>query len=254
MIIKSHIRGGYRAAADYMKDIGKNEKTRIVEIKAQDAQNLDEAFKKMWETASCTKCTKPLHHISINPMKGERLTDKQVQTIANRCAEVYGYKPHHHHQRVIVEHIKDGRQHFHVIFNRVSLVTGKTVWPGHHWKKSKQVAREMESLLGLKRPELRRGKTAKNRKTSGARTKSVITTRTTTKTVNRPSSNNKPKTPIFIQTRTTPNKKTSTTTEPIRPALPNKQRWPELAILDWKEWGHKFPRRFFVKWPELENV
>ncbi|MDP9127155.1 MAG: relaxase/mobilization nuclease domain-containing protein, partial [Pseudomonadota bacterium] len=136
MIIKSHIRGGYRAAAEYLKEQGQNEKTRLVEISDPQANSLDEAFHNMWVVASNTKCTKPLHHISINPMKGEFLTDAQVLAIVERCEEKYGYKLFHH-QRVIVEHIKDGRQHFHVIWNRVSLVTGKAIWPGEHWNKSK---------------------------------------------------------------------------------------------------------------------
>lgn len=155
MIIKSHIRGGYRAAADYLKAVGENEKIRLVEISDPDAKNLDEAFKNMWSLASNTKCTKPLHHISINPFKDERLTDEQVLKIVERCEQKYGYKPGEH-QRVIVEHIKDGRQHFHVIWNRVNMDTGRVVWPGHHWKKSKQAAREMEKELGLKRPMPRR--------------------------------------------------------------------------------------------------
>jgi len=155
MIIKSHIRGGYRAAADYLKDQGLNEKIRLVEISDPSASNLDEAFHNMWVVASNTRATKPLHHISINPMKDERLTDKQVLAIVDRCEQKYGYKMFHH-QRVIVEHIKDGRQHFHVIWNRVSLMTGSTVWPGQHWNKSKQVCREMEKELGLKRPMPRR--------------------------------------------------------------------------------------------------
>ena len=151
MIIKSHIRGGYRAAADYLKEQGKNEKTRLVQISDPDAMNLDEAFHNMWTVANSTKATKPLHHISINPQKDEQLTDAQVLKIVERCEQKYGYKPDCH-QRVIVEHIKDGRQHFHVIWNRVSLDTRKAVWPGEHWKKSKQVCREMEKELGLKRP------------------------------------------------------------------------------------------------------
>lgn len=73
MIIKSHTRGGYRAAADYMKEQGKNEKTRLVELSDPSAHNLDDAFHNMWVVAGKTKCTKPLHHISINPMKGEHL-------------------------------------------------------------------------------------------------------------------------------------------------------------------------------------
>jgi hypothetical protein len=105
----------------------------------------------MWVVASNTRATKPLHHVSINPMKDERLTDKQVLAIVGRLEEKYGYEMFHH-QRVIVEHVKDGRQHFHVMWNRVSLYTGRPVWPGQHWNKSKQTAREMEKELGLKRP------------------------------------------------------------------------------------------------------
>jgi hypothetical protein len=115
----------------------------------------------MWVIASNTRCTKPLHHVSINPMKDERLTDKQVLAIFGRLEEKYGYKMFHH-QRVIVEHVKDGRQHFHVMWNRVSLHTGRPVWPGQHWNKSKQAAREMEKELGLKRPMPKRFKRALN--------------------------------------------------------------------------------------------
>ncbi len=59
------------------------------------------------------------------------MTDEQVMAIVQRCEEKYGYKMFHH-QRVIVEHVKDGRQHFHVIWNRVSLMTARAVWPGAH--------------------------------------------------------------------------------------------------------------------------
>lgn len=151
MIIKSVIRGGYRSAAENMKEQGKNEKTRLVELSDPSAKNLDDAFHNMWVVASPTKATKPLHHISINPAIGERLTDKQLMRIVEHCEEAFGYKMFHH-QRVIVEHIKDGRQHFHVIWNRVSLVTDKAVWPGKDWVKAKQICRDMEKELGLKTP------------------------------------------------------------------------------------------------------
>ena len=72
MIIKSTIRGGYLSAAQYMKEIGENEKTRLVELSDPEAKNLDDAFQKMWEVACPTKVKKPLHHISINPMKGNK--------------------------------------------------------------------------------------------------------------------------------------------------------------------------------------
>ena len=151
MIIKSHIRGGFRSAADYLKEQGQNEKVRLVENGVPHAKNLDEAFRAMWAVADGTRAKKPLHHISINPMKDERLTDKQVLRIVERLEEKYGYA-HGDHQRVIVEHIKEGRQHFHVVWNRVSLSSGKPIYPYMHKKQSKIAAREMEVELGLKKP------------------------------------------------------------------------------------------------------
>ncbi|MDD2324514.1 MAG: relaxase/mobilization nuclease domain-containing protein [Alphaproteobacteria bacterium] len=248
MIIKSTIRGGYLSAAQYMKDIGENEKTRLVELSDPEAKNLDDAFQKMWEVACPTKVKKPLHHISINPMKGEHLTDKQVLAIADRCEELYGYKMFHH-QRVIVEHIKDGRQHFHVIWNRVSLVTGKTVWPGHHWKKSKQVAREMEERLGLKRPQPR-GKAIK--KTTSSKTRAV---KPRSSGLRLSSPDRKPpqtKSKSLLPTAShRPAQKKSEPPPPMQPMHPKKKRWPDQAIIDWEVWGHLWPKRFFALWPEL---
>ncbi len=250
MIIKSHTRGGYRAAADYMKEKGKNEKTRLVELSDPSAHNLDDAFHNMWVVAGKTKCTKPLHHISINPMKGEHLTDKQLMAIVDRCEEAYGYKMFHH-QRVIVEHVKDGRQHFHVIWNRVSLMTGTPVWPGYHWKKSKEVAQEMEAKLGLKRTEPRQGKKPSKRELSSARTKRSTRAKMRSSTA-KPSASSKPKGTKLTPTKTAIEKKSSSIPVPIRPAA-QKKGWPEAAIVDWEVWGHLFPRWFFVRWPELSN-
>lgn len=274
MIIKSHIRGGYRSAADYMKEQGQNEKTRLVELSDPSAKNLDQAFQNMWVIAGCTSCTKPLHHISINPMKGEHLTDKQVLAIVERCEEKYGYKMFHH-QRVIVEHVKDGRQHFHVIWNRVSIVSGRAVWPGHHWLKSKEVCREMEKELGLQTPTPRqhsklRGATGSGKPrqrpaaTTGrhgeVKTPLMATPRRITSSRirftggSRQTSAKPPATPKMpmqrIRTPSAENAKPSPA-----PSRPQAQAggWPMEAVLDWKTWGKKDPRAFFRKWPELAS-
>lgn len=244
-----------------MKEQGRNEKTRLVEISDPAAKNLDEAFQKMWEIAGCTACTKPLHHISINPMKDERLTDKQVMAIVERCEEKYGYKMFHH-QRVIVEHVKDGRQHFHVIWNRVSLMSGSAVWPGHHWLKSKEVCREMEQELGLKSPTPRQNhkpratnpnskprrqaniaRASPSRRKPGSNIRPIRTTRLTTSAKPVPL----PKLPLLQM----PKEETVTASpSPMRPREPAKG-WPLAAIIDWKTWGYKHPRRFFQIWWEL---
>jgi hypothetical protein len=241
MIVKSHIRGGYRAAAQYLKEFGKNEEIRLVEISDPDAQNLDEAFHNMWTVACNSRVKKPLHHISINPFKDERLTDEQVQKIVERCEEKYSYN-HGDHQRVIVEHIRDGRQHFHVMWNRVSLATGRPIWPGLHWNKSKQAAREMEIELGLKRPVPRRVK--RMQAVIAPNSRGILGHYGSMNDIRRTSLLN----PIR-QTESTPVRKEQSFV-PVMPT-PNTKGWPEAAIIDWEVWGHEFPAHFFTKWPTL---
>ena len=214
-----------------------------------------------------------------------------------------------HHQRVIVEHVKDGRQHFHVIWNRVSLVTGKAVWPGKDWEKAKQICRTMEKALGLKsptpRPKVHKGKTAfpkkgrgKSRSAKGVKHKrgvkhgrlltsphSSAGVLTMLNRVNRHQRKGKTSGSRFNassnhrrgQSGSTHNVGqdfiTGKTYHPYsvmmpkiilfspssvqQPNLfrPNRPQagWPPAAVLDWKVWGHKNPRRFFTLWPELSR-
>lgn len=246
MIIKSHIRGGYRAAAQYLKEVGKNEKIRLVEISDLDAITLEEAFHNMWVTACNSKVQKPLHHISINPNKGERLTDKQVRKIVERAEQKYGYKPNAH-QRVIVEHVLNGRQHFHVIWCRVSLTTSKAVWPGHHWKKSKQVCREMEKELGLLRPIPRRVKRLWAAAASAGRTSKHFGRYQALQT----SGAFKPRPiPIMPVAKRQQTNVKPPAQGPFR-SLSSTKGWPAAALADWEKWGHKDPARFFKLWSEL---
>ena len=231
-----------------MNEQGKNEKTRLVELSDPSAQNLDDAFHNMWVVAANTKCTKPLHHISINPMKDERLTDAQLMKIVEHCEKIYGY-PMFHHQRVIVEHIKDGRQHFHVVWNRVSLVTGRSVWPKKHWNKSKQICREMEKALGLKSPTPHMGgKRPKVRLfTKTRRVQSyAIKQRSTPAWAAQPILLHRPRIILFSPSPSAPQ---PVIFQPDRP----QRGWPAAAVLDWKVWGHRNPRRFFTLWYELSQ-
>ena len=133
MFIKANMRGGYRQAAAYLKDIGANETSRLITISDPHATNLDEAFQNMWAVASRTKAKKPLLHFSINPYR-ENITDQVAHEIAATYAARCGFDLNIH-QWVMVEHVKDGRQHYHVIVNRVSPVTRRCIDPGLYKKK-----------------------------------------------------------------------------------------------------------------------
>jgi hypothetical protein len=234
MFIKAHIRGGYRAAAHYLGDKGKNEATRLVHMSDPDARDLDEAFHNMWLVASPTKAEKPLFHFSINPFKDERLTDKQVK----RIAAAYAAKCNMdiaHHQHVIVEHIKDGRQHFHVMLNRVSEKTGKAIDPGLYKKKARECAREMEVELCLKRL-VPKGTQRRLKSSSRHRGQETIKSRKTGSGI---------RSQLFGQTAKEPK------LEPTRPTV-DTRGWPEAASHDWESWGHRDTQRFFTRWPELK--
>jgi hypothetical protein len=83
-------------------------------------------------------------------MKSEHVTDEQFEEMALMAGEKQGYK-RGHHQFVIVKHIeKDGSEHSHPVFCRISLVTGKPIWPGKHHINAKAAARDIEKKFGLK--------------------------------------------------------------------------------------------------------
>jgi hypothetical protein len=155
MIIKSHLHTNIRSLASYLTSKGENETVRTVDISDFDADDIFSAFNNMWAISCNSKVEKAIHHISINPYQDEHITDDAVFQIIARCETKYGYLPNDH-QRVVIEHFKKGRRHYHVAWNRVSLMTGRAVHPGEHWKKSKQAAREMERELGLQTPIPRR--------------------------------------------------------------------------------------------------
>ena len=95
----------------------------------------------------------PVHHCSINPDPRERrLTDEEAWRIVQRMEEKFGYDKGQH-QAVMVEHVCGGRQHFHVVFNRVDMKTHRGHWPGSrkysHKVRAKFAAIEMSKELGL---------------------------------------------------------------------------------------------------------
>jgi hypothetical protein len=128
-------------------------------------------------------------------------------------------------------------------------MNGRPVWPGQHWNKSKQAAREMEKELGLKSPVPKR--TTKGR-TAGKRGRLMPK-----KSIRQAQSKYDPIKPtslpsirIHIPTPKPTREEPTSHPAPILPG-PKRKGWPEAAVLDWEVWGNRNPRRFFALWPEL---
>jgi hypothetical protein len=219
MIIKPCVRAGYRQAAAYLQDKGENEKVRLVEISDPNAKNINEAFQCMWEVAYGTRAKKPLFHFSINPCLDERLTHKQAKYITDNYMKRCNLDPSQH-QRVIVEHIKEGRQHFHVFVCRVNFKTGKCIDPGKYIIAAKRCAREMEKKFGLKSPVPRRVKRMQARIFREARQRKMGGRYHGLKALGRPTFNRKSGKPLPIAAPAIPAMSPSKQPAPAKPYMP----------------------------------
>src|SRR5271154_3796982 len=127
MIIKGDRRGGAKQLADHLMRRDTNEDVRIREIadyplKQLGEQQLRHVLRLMEVQAKAQGKYRTLYHAIIAPQKDEKLDTKQLKIAVDTLARNLGMEGH---QRVVVEHRKAGRQHFHVVFNIVNPTTGK---------------------------------------------------------------------------------------------------------------------------------
>lgn len=102
----------------------------------------------MQELAELSDCEKFLYHASINPAKGERLTVQQWENAVDLLEKNLGLEGH---QRATVKHVKDGRAHYHIVWDRVDLDTLTAVRMSHNYRAHELTARELEREFGLER-------------------------------------------------------------------------------------------------------
>lgn len=116
MIIKGRAVRSIKHWGRYLSEVGENEKAVQHEIRGTVATKLKEALWEMWDIARATK-TKGnfLYHASFNLPANESLTPEQWQRAIDLVEKRMGFQGH---QRIVYEHVKDGRKHFHVLWNR----------------------------------------------------------------------------------------------------------------------------------------
>lgn len=146
MIIKGKSRGAAAQAASYLLAKGKNEKIRFIEAKETASFDVKNAVKEMAAIAALSCCKNFLYHASINPKEGESLTSEQWQQAVDTLEKNLGLEGH---QRIVVEHVKDGRAHRHILWNRVDQENFKAVRMSHSYPKHEKTARHLEKEFGL---------------------------------------------------------------------------------------------------------
>lgn len=150
MIVKSTVRGGFKELAKYLQELKPGKDQASILLSTSTGIGIDETFEAMWNVAADSRCKKPLHHIALRPMKGERITDDQYRRMAADTMREFGY-PEAAHEFALVKHIDmHGDTHIHLVVCRVNTETGKAMKLYKDRMTSMRIARQIEQKYGLR--------------------------------------------------------------------------------------------------------
>ena len=146
MIIKGGRAGNVGFWSTHLLRSDTNDRAALVEMRGVLADDLRGALREMQAVASGSRCNDDfMYQANINPRAGESLTPEQWRTAVDRLEQNLGFEGH---SRVVVEHIKEGRQHYHVIWNRVGDDL-RAVSPFYNYLIHERTAQELEREFGL---------------------------------------------------------------------------------------------------------
>lgn len=151
MISKGNQRGGGQQLATHLLNARTNEHVDVVEVSGAVAQDLHGALSEWEATSQCTKCKQYLYSLSINPDPAQGpLTKQQYLDYIIRAEQKLGLKDQ---PRAVVFHVKDGREHCHVVWSRIDTENMKAVHMSHDRQKLRTVTRAFAKEHGLELPE-----------------------------------------------------------------------------------------------------
>lgn len=146
------IKGGTRArGADlgaHLSRTDTNERVRLLELRGVAGVNLDQALREMEALGAGTRCKSPLYHANIDPRADERLTPEQWGRAVDALEAKLGFTGQ---PRALVQHVKEGREHVHVVWSRIDLERNRAIPDSHNYRKHEEVARALEREFGHER-------------------------------------------------------------------------------------------------------
>jgi hypothetical protein len=152
MIPKASQRGLGQDLATHLQNAYDNEYVEIAEVRGAVARDLHGAFAE-WELCAhaMTGCRNYLYSLSVNPDPAQgQLTRAQYLDYIDRAEGKLGLADQ---PRAIVFHIKDGREHCHVVWSRIDTEQGKAVHQAFDRQKLMMVTRQFARDHGLALPE-----------------------------------------------------------------------------------------------------
>jgi hypothetical protein len=148
MILKGNIRAGGQELASHLLNAESNERVELAEINGFAAEDLHGALAEVEAIATGTKSTKPLYSLSINP--SQEMTREQYGQAIDKIADKLGLE---NQPRAVVFHIKNGREHAHVVFSRIDAEKMQARHMEFDHQKLREVARELVRDFGHEMPK-----------------------------------------------------------------------------------------------------
>lgn len=151
MIPKGNQRGGGRQLATHLLNAFDNERVELLELRGSVAKDLHGAFHEWYAQSKATKASKYLYSLSVSPdlAKYDLNREQYLDFIARteRSLKLVGQP------RAVVFHVKNGREHAHVVWSRIDVEAGKAVPISHDRLKLRAVVQEFARDHGLPLPE-----------------------------------------------------------------------------------------------------
>ncbi len=149
MIIKGGAAGNTGWWSNHLQRDDTNDRAEVMEISGLLSTNLPDALREMEAIAAQSRSGGNfMYQANINPLGAERLTEMQWRQAVDTLENHLGLAGH---QRVVVEHEKEGRVHRHVIWNRVDVDNLRVRDIGGNYYTHERVARDLEIKLDLQR-------------------------------------------------------------------------------------------------------
>jgi len=151
MIPKASQRAGGQDLATHLLNAHDNEYVELAEVRGAVADDLHGSFAE-WEAIAhnLTKCRNYLYSLSVNPDLGQgQLSREQYRDYADRVETTLGLTGQ---PRALVFHIKEGREHCHIVWSRIDARAGKAIHQPFDHDKLMMVTREFARDHGLTLP------------------------------------------------------------------------------------------------------
>ena len=148
MVINGAARGRPAELALHLLKTEHNERVHILDIWGTGAPDLLTALYEMNAIGAGARSRRTLYHANIDPRKDEQLNEAQKRTAVEKLGRRLGLDGQ---PFVVVEHVKKGRGHLHVVWSRISLETMTAIPDSHNFRAHEEVARELEREFGHKR-------------------------------------------------------------------------------------------------------